>query len=73
MTMAITDDTILATPTPVRSLEGAAAIAARFGFMGVASPLSSERDSNYRIKAENGREYLLKITNVESHDRERHE
>ncbi len=63
MTMAITDDTILATPTPVRSLEGAAAVAARFGVKGEASALSSERDSNYRIKAEDGREYLLKITN----------
>ena len=63
MTMAINDDTILATPTPVRSLEGAAAIAARFGVVGQASGLSSERDSNYRITAGDGREYLLKITN----------
>jgi hydroxylysine kinase len=63
MTMAITDDTILATPTPVRSLEAAAAVAARFGVTGEASPLSSERDSNYRIAADDGREYLLKITN----------
>ena len=63
MSMAITDDTILATPTPVRSLEAAAAVAARFGVAGEASPLSSERDSNYRIKADDGREYLLKITN----------
>jgi hydroxylysine kinase len=64
MAMAmIVDDTVLATPTPIHSLEAAAVIAARFGVAGAASVLSSERDSNFRISADDGREYLLKITN----------
>lgn len=61
--MAITDDTILATPAPVHSLDAAAAIAERFGVTGEASALSSERDSNFRIAADDGREYLLKVSN----------
>ncbi|WP_018150724.1 phosphotransferase [Leeia oryzae] len=45
------------------SLEDAAAcLWQHYGLRGVASPLNSERDENFHIRADNGQEYVLKFT-----------
>jgi 4-aminobutyrate aminotransferase-like enzyme/Ser/Thr protein kinase RdoA (MazF antagonist) len=54
----------LETPPPRFSLEEAEAISRHlFGVIGSASPLDSERDQNFRVVSEDGRSFLLKISN----------
>jgi 4-aminobutyrate aminotransferase-like enzyme/Ser/Thr protein kinase RdoA (MazF antagonist) len=61
---ATDDRDVLATPPPRFSLAEAEAIAERlFGVDGIASPLDSERDQNFRIVEPGGPGYVLKISN----------
>jgi Ser/Thr protein kinase RdoA (MazF antagonist) len=54
----------LTTAPPRFSREDAAAISHRiFGVSGVASPLDSERDQNFRVAASDGRSFVLKVSN----------
>ncbi|MGI8707799.1 MAG: aminotransferase class III-fold pyridoxal phosphate-dependent enzyme [Actinomycetota bacterium] len=54
----------LDTPPPAFSLEEARAVAERvFGIAGSATPLGSERDQNLRLAADDGENFLLKISN----------
>jgi 4-aminobutyrate aminotransferase-like enzyme/Ser/Thr protein kinase RdoA (MazF antagonist) len=60
---AVPNDPLEAAP-PSFSLEEAAALARRlFGIDGVAGPLDSERDQNFRIQSDDG-SFVLKISNV---------
>jgi 4-aminobutyrate aminotransferase-like enzyme/Ser/Thr protein kinase RdoA (MazF antagonist) len=55
----------LTTAPPTFSREDAAAISQRiFGVSGVASPLDSERDQNFRVIASDGRSFVLKVSNA---------
>jgi Ser/Thr protein kinase RdoA (MazF antagonist) len=54
----------LSTSVPELSLTEAAALAARcYGILATAELLTSERDSNFRLAATDGRTYLLKVSN----------
>ena len=48
---------------PVTNVQAATIARDYFGVSGVAHPLTSERDQNFRIVTDNGSSYLLKITN----------
>ena len=55
---------VLQAPPPRFTLAQAAAIAdGVFGVAGAASPLVSERDQNFRIAADDGRGWVLKVSN----------
>jgi 4-aminobutyrate aminotransferase-like enzyme/Ser/Thr protein kinase RdoA (MazF antagonist) len=55
---------VLDTPAPAFSIEEARRIARQcFAIEAGASPLASERDQNFRLSADDGREYVLKIAN----------
>ena len=57
-------DDVLETPPPRLSAADAERIAAElFGFEAAASPLDSERDQNFRLRAGDGRERVLKLAN----------
>ncbi len=59
------DGDILRAAPPRFGLERAAAIAADlFGVHGAATPLVSERDQNFRIAADDGRGWVLKVSNA---------
>jgi len=63
-TAASEHDDVLTAPPPSFTLAEAVAIAADvFGVRGTAAPLVSERDQNVRIAAEDGRGWVLKISN----------
>ena len=47
---------------PVDCKEAVALLWQHYGLRGVASPLNSERDANFHIRAEDGREFVLKLT-----------
>lgn len=47
---------------PISVYEAESFVAQHFGIQSTAHPLGSERDQNFRIKARDGAEYLLKIT-----------
>ena len=58
------DGDVLRSAPPRFGLEEAAAIAADlFGVRGAATPLVSERDQNFRIAADDGRGWVLKVSN----------
>ena len=58
-------DPLFTTPAPRLSTEAAEVLArARFGVVGRARALTSERDLNFRIRAEDGRTYVLKVANA---------
>jgi len=57
-------DDVLDTPPPAFSAADAVRVAAElFGFEAEASPLPSERDQNFRLRADDGRERVLKLAN----------
>jgi 4-aminobutyrate aminotransferase-like enzyme/Ser/Thr protein kinase RdoA (MazF antagonist) len=62
---AATGGDVLRAAPPRFSPEEAAAIAADiFGVRGTATPLVSERDQNFRIAADDGRSWVLKVSNA---------
>jgi 4-aminobutyrate aminotransferase-like enzyme len=57
-------ETVLEAQAPAFSAREAEAIAQRdFGIQASAHPLDSERDQNFRLRAKNGSEWVLKIAN----------
>jgi hypothetical protein len=55
----------LTTPPPAFTLDDARSIARRhYGFDGVAGPLASERDQNFKLTLEDGSAVVLKIANA---------
>ena len=62
--MPITDQHLLTTTPPAFSASEAIAIAARhYGVQARVHPLVSERDQNFRLDADDGRRFTLKISN----------
>jgi Ser/Thr protein kinase RdoA (MazF antagonist) len=58
-------NTLLTTQPPGFSTGEACRMVERyFGFKGTASPLWSERDQNFRFRADSGQQYVLKIANA---------
>lgn len=59
----IASDPLEAAPPALASEEAAAAASRFFGLSGAFSTLDSERDQNLRVDSDDGRRYLLKISN----------
>jgi 4-aminobutyrate aminotransferase-like enzyme/Ser/Thr protein kinase RdoA (MazF antagonist) len=57
------DDVMLARPPALSPAEAARVAAELFAFEAEASPLASERDQNFRLRAADGRERVLKLAN----------
>lgn len=51
-------------PPDLATSEVADAVGRQFGFTGQYLPLVSERDQNFRLKATDGRKYVVKVTNA---------
>jgi hydroxylysine kinase len=61
----VTIQKMLTTTPPAFSAEEAVSVAARhFGIQGKTRPLVSERDQNFRLDADDGNRYTLKISNA---------
>lgn len=59
------DDALLSSPTPRATEDDARSIAAKcYGLIAVAKALTSERDRNFHLHGEDGRDFVLKITNA---------
>src|SRR4051794_4896054 len=57
----LSSDAVLASPAPPVSVADAEALAAEeFGISGVAHRLTGEKDANFRVVADGGRQYVLK-------------
>ena len=56
-------DVLTTTAAATSSAEAERLAHDHFGVSAIASPMTSERDQNFHLKARNGAEYILKITN----------